>query len=262
MLSLASGSATDVGCVRTNNEDDAFTSNSLFVVADGMGGHASGEVASRVAITCLSQLADRADLTPEDIVAAIHSANSEILTIASANADSHGMGTTVTGLGVVRVGGADHWAVFNIGDSRVYRYADDVLSQVTVDHSEVDELVTSGLLTPEDARSHPHRNVVTRSLGTRPAPVADLWVFPPAADERFMLCSDGLNSEVDDEGIAAVLRHHPDPQAAADALVAAALDAGGHDNVTAVVVNLLVSGGSSDAFGDTAPRSVLRGDAD
>lgn len=259
MLTLVSGSATDVGCVRTNNEDDVFTSSSLFAVADGMGGHAAGEVASHVAINCLSQLAERNDLTPEDIVAVIDSANREILALASANADSRGMGTTIAGLGVVRVGGADHWVAFNVGDSRVYRYADAVLAQVTVDHSEVEELVALGEITAEDARTHPTRNVVTRSLGTQPPPVADLWVFPPSPDERFVLCSDGLTQEVDDEGIANVLRDNPDPQSAADALVSAALQAGGRDNVTAVVVNLLPAPGQSDAVGDTAPRRLIGG---
>jgi protein phosphatase len=254
MLTLESGSATDIGCVRDNNEDDLVTSASLFAVADGMGGHAAGEVASGLAIACLGRLAGASDLTPEDIVAAIESANDEILAVAAKRADSHGMGTTVAGLGVVRVGGVDHWVAFNVGDSRVYRFADDILSQVTVDHSEVEEMVAAGHLRPEDARIHPNRNVVTRSLGTTPAPIPDLWVFPPSVAERFVLCSDGLSQEVENYDIAVVLRNNPGAQAAADALVAAALAAGGRDNVTAIVVNLLPASGLSDAAIDTAPR--------
>ena len=241
MLTVDWGSATDVGRVRSLNEDSMWASEGLFVVADGMGGHAAGEVASALAVSVLSLALDRRPLHAADIAAAIGQANAEILRAGTARGDRFGMGTTVTGLAVVSADGADQWAVFNVGDSRVYRFADDVLSQVTVDHSEVQELVAAGRLRREQARLHPRRNVVTRSLGSYPAPTPDIWVLAPTVADRFLICSDGLNSEVDDAGLARTLREVSSPQAAAEQLVRQANEAGGRDNVTAVVVDLVTA---------------------
>jgi protein phosphatase len=162
------------------------------------------------------------------------------------------MGTTVAGLAVVRTGGTPHWAVFNIGDSRVYRLLDGELRQVTVDHSEVWELVQRGELTPEQAQHHPGRNIVTRILGRDPMGQLDTWVFPPYAGERFLLCSDGLSNELSREQLEQVLTSVADPQEAVEELVRLAVEAGARDNVTAIVVEL--PGQESDLDEDTTPR--------
>jgi protein phosphatase len=254
MLTVQSGSATDTGPVRETNEDSFLDTRQLFAVADGMGGHAAGDVASGVAVVHLDRLAMQSDLRPDDLVRALGSANDEILAAAAQHADRAGMGTTVAGLGVVRVGGSDHWIIFNVGDSRVYRFATDTLVRMTVDHSEVEELVAAGRLGRDEARSHPRRNVVTRALGTDPAPTPDLWVFPPTPGERFLICSDGLPQELDEAEIAEVLRTAPSPQQAAELLVDRAVAAGGHDNVTAVVVDLATSDADPTVDDRTAPR--------
>jgi serine/threonine protein phosphatase PrpC len=152
--------------------------------------------------------------------------------------DRFGMGTTVSGLASA-VGDDDPvWVVFNIGDSRVYRYADAVLTQITVDHSEVQELLDAGRLTPEQAQVYPRRNVVTRSLGSFPPPEIDVWELPMTAGERFLVCTDGLTNELDDEQIAQVLAESGSPADAAADLVRAANAAGGRDNTSVIVVDL------------------------
>ncbi|UQX86640.1 protein phosphatase 2C domain-containing protein [Jatrophihabitans telluris] len=238
MLRVNWGSATDVGRVRELNEDSVWAGPTLFVVADGMGGHAAGEVASDIAVSEFRRLSEQRPLSAEDIVAALRQANDRILEAGRQRRERSGLGTTVTGLGLVAAGGSTQWAVFNVGDSRVYRFADNLLSQLTVDHSAVQELVTAGELRREEARFHPRRNVVTRSLGSQPAPAADVWLFPPSPGERFLICSDGLTGELDDAEIARVLFDEPDPQRAAVALVEQANNAGGHDNTTVVVVDV------------------------
>ncbi len=250
---LRVGAATDTGRVRDHNEDSAMAEGGIFVVADGMGGHAAGEVASGIVIETMRALARRSDLTSEDITRQLLLANQQILEAVAAHPEQRGMGTTASGLALVTSGGADHWAVFNVGDSRVYRYIDGVLTQVTVDHSEVQELVAAGTITPAEARVHPARNVVTRSLGTEFAYQSDIWVLPPYAGERFVVCSDGLTNEITDAHLRDLLAEYPDPQVAAEELVRAAVEAGGRDNVTVVVVNL--DGDFGDDLSDTSPRA-------
>ena len=148
------------------------------------------------------------------------------------------MGTTVTGLAGLETAGGDHLMVFNVGDSRVYRLAADRIVQVTVDHSEVQELVLAGVLSREQARTHPRRNVVTRALGAAPSVQSDHWLLPAVGGDRFLICSDGLTGELPDEVILPLLTVGG-PQQAAEALVAAANDAGGRDNITAMVVDIL-----------------------
>ncbi|WP_076263008.1 PP2C family protein-serine/threonine phosphatase [Intrasporangium flavum] len=253
------GLSTDVGRVRKHNEDSARAEGTVFVVADGMGGHAAGEVASRIAAESVVELSSRPVLQVRDIVAQVAEANRRILESAARHPEQTGMGTTVAGLAVVSVGGQRHWAVFNIGDSRVYRLLDGALNQVTVDHSEVWELVERGLITPEEAHRHPARNIVTRSLGRDPMGVVDTWVFPPYPGEVFVICSDGLSNELSQERIEAILLKHPDAEAAAEALVAAAVEAGGHDNVTAIVVALQGQESDDDVDEDTTPRETVNG---
>lgn len=251
-LVLRVGAATDTGRVRDHNEDSALAEGGIFVVADGMGGHAAGEVASGIVVETMRELVPVPDLTSDDVTRQLLAANQRILDAVAAHPDQRGMGTTATGIALVTAGGADHWAVFNIGDSRVYRDINGTLTQVTVDHSEVQELVDAGVITAAEARVHPARNVVTRSLGTDYAYQSDMWVLPPYAGERFVICSDGLTNEIDDARLHEILQAHGDPQVAAEELVRAAVEAGGRDNVTVVVVNL--DGDVGDDLSETSPR--------
>jgi len=257
-LGVRSGSATDVGRVRDHNEDSLIADGMVFAVADGMGGHAAGEVASRIAVEALATLVEHPPASTEELAEVLREANRGILQSQEDSPEQRGMGTTVAGLTVVDAGGREHWVVFNIGDSRVYRLADNRMSLVTRDHSEVRELMDAGLIDADEAARHPMRNVITRSLGSDPAPSPDVWVLPPTPGERFVVCSDGLSNELDDREIMLVARKYADPQIAADQLVAAAVRAGGRDNVSVVVVAV----GSGDDDGDdgdadTAPRTGL-----
>ena len=252
------GSATHVGRVRDHNEDSLIADGMVFAVADGMGGHAAGEVASRIAVEALATLVDHPPASTEAVAEVLREANRGILQSQVDSPDQRGMGTTVAGLTVVDAGGREHWVVFNIGDSRVYRLADNRMSMVTRDHSEVRELMDAGLIDAAEAARHPMRNIITRSLGSDPAPTPDVWVLPPTAGERFVVCSDGLSNELDDREIMLVARKYDDPQIAADRLVAEAVRAGGRDNVSVVVVS--VDSGTDDDGDDdvdTAPRAGL-----
>ncbi|KQX61892.1 PP2C family serine/threonine-protein phosphatase [Angustibacter sp. Root456] len=258
-LEVLVGAASDVGHRRQRNEDGVLAEGSVFVVADGMGGHAAGDVASRLVVDAFRELAPRDDLRAADVLAALRTANAQMLQSSAKHPEQSGMGTTATGLVVVRAGGQPHWAVFNVGDSRVYQYVDGELRQVSVDHSEVQELLDAGELTAEEARAYPRRNIVTRSLGHDPMPQVDLWVVPQQPGERFVICSDGLTDEVEDTVIADVMAADDPPQRTAERLVEAALSAGGRDNVTAIVVALSRGGGVSDVDEDTSPRQQLAG---
>lgn len=252
---VRSGSATDVGRVRDHNEDSVIAGARVFAVADGMGGHAAGEVASRIVVDALADLEEHPPSRPEDVAALLREANRRILEAATEHPELRGMGTTAAGVTVVDAGGREHWVVFNVGDSRVYRLADNRMHQVTRDHSEVRELIDAGLLRASEVATHPLRNVITRSLGTDPAPEPDVWVLAPTPGERFVVCSDGLSNELEDRDIMLLARRHTDPQEAADELVAAAVRAGGRDNVSVVVV--AVDAGDGDDEADTAPRAGL-----
>ena len=256
-LRVRSGAATHVGRVRDHNEDAVLARGMVFAVADGMGGHAAGEVASRIVVDALDALVEQPPTSPDDVADLLRDANRRILDSQADRPEQRGMGTTVAGLTVVDAGGREHWVVFNIGDSRVYRLADNRMSLVTRDHSEVRELMDAGLIDANEAARHPLRNVITRSLGSDPAPSPDVWVLPPTPGERFVICSDGLSNELDDREIMLVARKYADPQIAADQLVAAAVRAGGRDNVSVVVV-AVDAGGDDDADdADTAPRAGL-----
>ncbi|MCP2271921.1 protein phosphatase [Actinokineospora diospyrosa] len=252
---IRAGAATDVGLVRAANEDNYVVTAAVFAVADGMGGHAAGDVASGLAVAGLAQLGTEGTLRPDDVRRHIVRLNGDILAAAARNPEQLGMGTTVTGLCLVDFAGSPHWVVFNVGDSRVYRYAERELVQLTVDHSEVTELVAAGELSPAEAATDPRRNVVTRALGSPLPPEPDLLVFPPTEGDRFLVCSDGLTGELDDAAIAAVLGAQGDPVAAAAALVRDAVAAGGRDNVTAVVVDH-VSAPTAPTGDETAPREA------
>ncbi|MXG90431.1 PP2C family protein-serine/threonine phosphatase [Nocardioides flavescens] len=243
-VELLHGAATDVGRVRQVNEDAYLVAAPVFVVADGMGGHADGSVASRIVVEEFGRLATTGyDATRgPDTVA-------EVLRVCQDRITSHPVdpsvplgrtpGTTVVAALLVEDAGAPAWLLVNLGDSRIYRVSRGRLQQVSSDHSVVQELIDAGQLRPEDAAQHPDRHVITRALGGPRLEEADYFVLPLAGADRLLLCSDGVSGLVDDEGIAQVLGAHPDPQEAAGALVAAALAAGGDDNATAVVVDVV-----------------------
>jgi PPM family protein phosphatase len=230
------GAATDTGRHRERNEDSFLAEGRVFAVADGMGGHAAGDVASGMIIDALRPLAHSDVLSTRELTEVIQAANDDIVVRGFQRAPTIGMGTTVTGVALVSGADTALWAVFNVGDSRVYRFRDGRLTQVTVDHSEVQELIDAGRITPEQARTDLRRHIVTRALGTIPAPPVDLWILPPEPGEQFLICSDGLTEELTDPQIEKVLADATTPAEAAANLVDEALRAGGHDNVTVVVV--------------------------
>ncbi len=257
MITVRCGAATDVGTVRQLNEDSLYVGRSIWMIADGMGGHAAGDVASRLTVRNFADLdGEQRALHPGDLVETTIRASEQILSYGRQNRESWGLGTTVTGIALVSVGGADHWAIFNVGDSRVYHWLDGKLSRATVDHSRIEELLLAGSVTEDEARHHSSRNIVTRSLGSIPAPQVDLWILPPTTGERFVLCSDGLNGEIEDGAIASLTQQIADPQQLAEALVATAVENGGRDNVSVVVVDLL-AGADDDDDEPTSPRELV-----
>lgn len=238
---LMVGSATDVGRRRDRNEDAVLARAPVFAVADGMGGHADGDVASAMVVEELGRLADRGATTSlgtDDVLAALRAANHRMVESSDRAGQRRPMGTTACGLVVVEVEAETRWAVFNIGDSRVYRYAGGELQQVSVDHSEVAELVQAGVIDADRAERYPRRNVITRSLGHEPMLEVDLWVAPIAPGERYLLCTDGLTVELSDEELRAVLGAGEAAQPTAERLVAAALAVEGRDNVTVAVIDV------------------------
>jgi PPM family protein phosphatase len=228
------GSATDRGRVRRLNEDAMLAQAPVFLVADGMGGHAAGDLASRVTVEEFSVLAGRPAATAQDVQACVVRAAERIRRTVGAGRTA---GTTVAGVALAPQDGEPYWLVFNVGDSRVYRLVDGVLEQVSVDHSVVQELVDAGRLAPHEADGHPDRHVITRAVGTGAAPNPDYWLLPAGPADRMLLCSDGLTQELDDDAIRYLLMDQTDPQTAAQILVQAAVEAGGRDNVTVVVVD-------------------------
>lgn len=238
-LRVRAGARSDVGRVREHNEDAHVVADRLWAVADGMGGHAAGEGASALAIAALEKPAHRDPDGPfpvDTLVDAVQAAHEHIRESAAQNAGQRGMGTTLTGVALATHEGEELWAVFNVGDSRAYRLLDGDLHQITVDHSEVQELLDAGIISAQEAAVHPARNIITRSLGMPASVTVDVWLVPIEPEQTFLVCSDGLTNEVGDDELEALLAGD-DPQEAADRLVAAALAAGGHDNVTVVVVH-------------------------
>ncbi|KGM11843.1 PP2C family protein-serine/threonine phosphatase [Cellulomonas bogoriensis] len=247
------GSATDRGHVRALNEDSLLAYPPVFLVADGMGGHAAGDVASRIVVEEFSHLAGRASATPDDVHACFARSAARLREAVQVGSTA---GTTVAGAAIAAHEGGAYWLVFNIGDSRVYRWAEGEMEQISVDHSVVQELIDAGEIGPVQARRHPQRNVVTRAVGTETEPDPDYWLIPAGPADRLLICSDGLTSEVHEDVVAGVLRTVPDPQLAAQDLVDRALAAGGRDNVTAVVVDVAVARSAVDT--DVTLRAVDR----
>ncbi|RNL57651.1 PP2C family serine/threonine-protein phosphatase [Arthrobacter oryzae] len=230
------GFGTDIGLVRENNEDSLIALDPVFAVADGMGGHEAGEVASALCVRTLAKIAELPGGGRKASAGVVQqyllSANARIREATGSRA-----GTTLAGLVVVERSGQPNWLVMNIGDSRIYRLSAGVLTQISVDHSAVQEMVDAGHLTRAQAAVHPRRNVVTRALGAGDEAAADFWLLPAAPGDRMLVCSDGLTGELEDDAIAAILAAEGDPQAAVDELIQAALRSGGRDNVTAIVID-------------------------
>lgn len=249
------GSATHVGCVRTTNQDSILAGPVVFAVADGMGGHAAGEVASAIAVARMADLDTQP--TGEQVLAAVRQANSEVIAQAGPGSGREGMGTTLSGVAVADRDGEESLLVFNVGDSRTYKLDAEGLAQITSDHSLVAEMVRDGELAVADAQHHRSRNVVTRAIGIAPEVQVDHWWIAPEAGQVFLMCSDGLTNEVSASVIEGVLRAASSPQAAVDSLVGIALDAGARDNVSAIAVCVeTVSVDGSRLEDDTARRAL------
>lgn len=254
-FALSYGYGTDRGLRRELNEDSFIASDPVFAVADGMGGHEAGEIASGLCVRTLGGMPQLAtgvrSATAVELQDCILAADAQIRGATGARA-----GTTLSGVVVVEQMGIPYWLVMNIGDSRTYRLSQGEFTQISVDHSEVQELVDAGSITHEEATVHPRRHVVTRALGTGDETEADFWLLPIQEGDRILICSDGLNGELSDEHMFRILSTVGHPQDAVDALIQAALRSGGRDNVTAIIVdakNVLNDAGVAT----TAPRPTI-----
>ena len=241
MTELRWGQATDVGRRRSKNEDMVLTADPLFAVADGMGGHAGGAVASLTAVQALRD-AFRQDVSADGLERAVAEANRAVFDKAASDPDLHQMGTTLSAIALVQADGDDLFAVAHVGDSRVYLLRGGELSQLTDDHSVPQELYRAGHLSEAEAAADPRRNQVTRSVGIGRAVEADVQMLNPFVGDRLVLCSDGLFNEVDDDALAGVLRTVDDPNEAARRLVDMANESGGGDNISIVIVDVVDDG--------------------
>ena len=256
------GYASDRGLRREQNEDSLIAADPVFAVADGMGGHEAGEVASSICVRTLGEAPFVGEHLPavgaDQLRALLREADTRIREATGGRA-----GTTVTGAVLVCGDGAPCWLVFNVGDSRTYRLTGGALEQITVDHSEVQELVDMGQITPDEALIHPRRHVVTRALGTGSDTQADYWLIPVEPGDRLLVCSDGLTGEVSDGQLQQILSTVANPQDACAAMLQAALRSGGRDNITVLVVDVETANertGQADArvfrAGEPQPAAV------
>ncbi len=246
---------THVGQVRKVNQDASLIDMGVFAVADGMGGHAAGDIAAALAVEELGKVIRMAGV--EDLVSAVKDANKAITRRAASDIELQGMGTTVVALASYIEGDAQYLALVNVGDSRGYRFRDGVLEQLTEDHSLVADLVRDGMLRPDQAEQHPQRNVITRALGIDDNVQVDSWVHTPVVGDRFLLCSDGLFNEVPVPEIAQVLAEEPWPEDAVDKLVDMANEGGGRDNITVLIVDVVDP--DNDNRADAAPAAAESG---
>jgi len=252
MTRFAWGSATDTGRVRQANEDSLLAVDGLFAVADGMGGHKAGEVASRMAIETLQE--EFTSAGTDVLVAAVQEANRSLVERSSSDSELTGMGTTLCAMALVDADGRDAIAVVNVGDSRLYLLSEGELTQVTEDHSLVATLERQGRISRAEAAVHPQRNILTRALGIDANVMVDSWEILPMVGDRYLICSDGLFNEVEDSRLAATLRRLADPGEAARELVRLANEAGGRDNITCVVVDVVDDQGRDPAASASSAR--------
>ena len=240
-MNITCAARTDVGLIRTGNEDNytMVPDRGLFVVADGMGGHAAGEVASEMAVRGIARDLTAArgatlDETVGRVTAAIRSANAAIFERTLVEHDKRGMGTTAT----VLILYGNRYLIGHVGDSRAYLLRENVFHQLTKDHSYVQEQVDAGYLTPEQARTHPYSNVITRCVGASGDVVPDIFSGTCRANDVFLLASDGLTGMVEDDALAAILKLQGSPEKWVDRMVSEANRRGGLDNITAIVVRI------------------------
>ena len=227
------GSRTDIGCLRDHNEDSLVVTPPLFAVADGMGGHAAGEVASEIAVRVLSELApEHPDV--EALGRAIEEANRAVIQAAREGRGRQGMGTTMTAAMLE----GERLVIAQVGDSRAYLLHQGKLQQLTRDHSLMADMIEAGQLTPEEARTHPQRSVITRALGSDAHLHPDIYEINVETGDRLLICSDGLSGMIFDDQIENTLRRVQDPQRCASQLVSEAIAGGGHDNVTVIVADV------------------------
>lgn len=256
-IALRYAARSDVGLVRSNNQDSAYAGPHLLVVADGMGGHAGGDIASSVAVAHLAPLDDEAhgpDDALDELNRALGDAHADLLARAQENPELAGLGTTVTAL--LRTG--NKLAMAHIGDSRAYLLRDGELTQVTSDHSFVQHLVNTGKITAEEAERHPHRSVLLRVLGDFDMEIVpDVSVREARTGDRWLLCSDGLSGVVSRDTMADALREHADVGACADHLVELALRGGAPDNVTVVVGDVVEVDDLPDGAGPPTGAQVV-----
>lgn len=241
MTQFAWGVASDTGRVRTGNEDFVLAAGTLFAVADGMGGHSGGEIASHLAIESVMRIYDDGGRhTTDALVEAVQLANDALVQRAEREPELKGMGTTICALALVDGAEQPLIGVINVGDSRLYLLKDGGdLEQITEDHSLVATLERQGRISKAEAAVHPQRNIITRALGIDSAVMVDSWEIVPFVGDRYLICSDGLYNEVDDPKVAAVLRRLADPGEAARELVRLANESGGRDNISVVVVDVV-----------------------
>jgi PPM family protein phosphatase len=245
-VNIRVGAATDIGLVREGNEDYYLVEEPLFAIADGMGGHRGGEVASRLAIETIGALFQRGQ---GGLAEQVQEANRAVFERSSSDRDVAGMGTTLTAALLE----GDRLRLAHVGDSRAYLLRDGELRMLTEDHTLVHQMVRQGEITEAEAERHPQRSIVTRALGMDATVTVDEAVVDLRAGDRLLICSDGLTSMVGDEAIAARLGRETDPQRAAEALVAEANTGGGVDNTTVIVV-AIGEDGSSAGQGDAPAR--------
>ena len=246
MTVLRAGSASDTGRVRTINQDSVLTGATVFAVADGMGGHAGGEVASATAVAALDA-AMASTSSAEGLVNAIRSANDAIAAASRDDPSLAGMGTTVVAASLIGSDAGDVLVLANVGDSRGYLFHAGRLRQVTDDHSLAAEMVRSGDISEAEAARHPQRHVITRALGIEGSIDIDLFDLILAEGDRVLLCSDGLTNEISDEEIERVLSTLVDPTAAAEDLVRRANAHGGSDNISVVIIDAVIAEGTGES---------------
>jgi len=245
------GAASDTGRVRQANEDSYLVVDGLFAVADGMGGHQAGEVASHLALETLQ--AEFTAAGTDVLVRAVENANHALVSRSTADPELAGMGTTLVAMALVDAAGRDAIGVVNVGDSRLYLLSDGELAQITEDHSLVATMERQGRLTAAEAAVHPQRNILTRALGIDGTVLVDSWEILPVIGDRYLICSDGLFNEVDENRISATLRRLADPNEACRELIRLANEGGGRDNITCVVVDVVDDSGR-DPNADPANR--------
>ncbi|PZU38779.1 MAG: serine/threonine-protein phosphatase [Microbacterium sp.] len=258
-LQLAWAAITHQGMRRDLNQDAILTAFPLFIVADGMGGHLGGEIASASTVDRLGAMVHEGKVTPKLIERALSRAVKDI--VAHPQATDDGTGTTVTGVFLDNSAAEPTWVTLNIGDSRVYLLREGSLVQITTDHSVVQELVAAGRLSPEEAENHPYGNVITRAVGPSESVQPDYVRLDVLDGDRFVICSDGLTKELTDYGIRHFLFEHADPAGAVEAMLQASLENGGRDNISIIVVDVHRSGrhgAEPDDDTDTARRGPAR----